>query len=1130
MKRLFLFLTGGILLVLFTGVFTLWVFSRIHHKSAHEEVVNILNHHLNHQVHFGDFNLSLIKKFPNILIELDDIRIHDGAQEILRIGELDLIINVKNLRMDSFELSRIIASQVIFNSVIDQNGNKPVFFKSQEKAYQPKKRHLSIESHDLELLDARLYFENKVKGNQAYISVEKGLFDLEIKDRHIQLLGEANGKIDTIISNHNKLISNLPIKAENASISIDQEKKLTHISGDAFYVHGILLNPEIELKKQDTGQTIDLVIEGENDLDRFMDVVNLQLGFQFKQVNPGAHLKLVYRQQGFVNPFERPYSEIDFEIMGADIESGSLPYPITDICLKGNLNNGEDHDPSSSNILIDTLSARINDSYVHSKFHLTNLKDPYIDGVLQADVNLAHLFSNGKIRSRGKLEANLYIKDKISELKRVQVDKKKGVHGNLKLSNAAIEIPSEKLKLTIPYAEIVLTNDQLSFHKMGITLNNSTLFLQGKLEDLHNTWLPSERIRGNFRVDFSSINLADFGVKKDTLSSKKQTLKIPKVNLNIAVSGKELITDAGEFTNLRLKTVLDPTGIEIPDFSVGYQSGSVKGNLLLKVSDGQPEALKGNISGTFNRLNLDDLKLSQKSSRSKGVTMPNMTDVLFKLKVGQGKFHGQDFQNLDLTGKLNNEEVKIERLKTNVLGGQLLLYADAKFNPGQGLWYLKANGNTRLYHLRAEDLLKGSREKNNTSGKKGQFQMPGITDIQLGFQIDTLDYGDLSFHHIKTGVSFTRDHFSTDEFSLDLPSGKANINLYVQDYLKEEPFIKGQVEFIFDTLAIENIVQDISSFHPEKTRPDQEKIFKIPDNLDLSLHLESDWLKYKELLTEDFQLDASINNEILIIDLLKTYHKNNMFELYGSLGNNPYSQISGHLYNKMVKMPVKDILSSFDNFNQDQFTYMNTSGNISWEADYYMTLTSTLQPLSDQNFLKFDFTIQDGILSDNEMINKTLFFIGHKVKEEIHIHNATFNTFLYKDWIIVKDVKINNSISNMEIFGNYHQSDSLLDLHLNISLSDLFFRSGEKRKIQTDEGIMSLEKDASLFIDLTGSLTHQQIKIRNKHKHNAAWKDQLQFISQVEKDFQNQIHQFYQSKEYVMGNRKINSTFDLSRD
>ena len=1132
MKRLFLFLTGGILLVLFAGVFTLWIFSRIHHKSTHEEVVNFLNHHINHQVHFGDFNLSLIKKFPNILIELDDIRIHDGAQEILRVGELDLVINVKNLRMDSFELSRIIASQVIFNSVIDQNGNKPVLFKSQEKAYKPKKRYLSIESHDLELLDARLYFENKVKGNQAYISVDNGLFDLEIKDRHIHLLGEATGKIDTIISNHNKLFSNLPVKAENASISIDQDKKLTHISGDAFYVHGILLKPEIEFKKQDDGQTIDLVIEGENDLDRFMDVVNLQLGFQYKQVNPGAQLKLAYRQHGFVNPFKRPYSEIDFEIMGADIESGSLPYPITDICLKGNLNNGEDHDPSSSNILIDTLSARINDSYVHSKFHLTNLKDPYIDGVLLADVNLAHLFSNGKIRSSGKLEANLYIKDKISELKKVQVDKKKGVHGNLKLSNAVIEIPSEKLNLKIPHAEIVLTNDQISLHKMSITLNNSTLFLEGKLEDLHNTWLPSENIRGNFQVDFSSINLADLSMKKDTLSSKKQTFKIPKVKLNIAVSGKELITDAGKFTNLRLKTALDPTGMDIPDFSVGYQAGSVKGNLFLKFSDGQPDALKGHISGAFDRLNLDDLKFSQKSksSRSKGVTLPSNTEVHFNLGVRHGKFQGQDFQNLDLTGKLNNEELKIERLKTNVLGGQFFLYADAKFNPTQGLWYLKANGNCRLYHLRTEDLLTGLKSKNQPPEKKKKFQMPEITDIQLGFQIDTLDYGDFSFHRVKTGVSFTRDHFSTDEFTLNLPSGKANINLHVRDYLQEKPFIRGQVDLMFDTLEIGSIVQAISSFHPQRTTSSQQKQFKIPENVDLTLHLESDWLLYEKLLASDLQLNASLNNEILIIDLLKTFYKNSMFELYGSLGNNPYSQISGHLYNKMVKMPVNDILLSFNNFKQNQFTYQNTSGDISWEADYYVTLTSTLQPLSEQNYLKFDFNIQDGIISDNEMINKTLFFIGHRVKEEIHIHNATFNTFLYKDWVIIKDVKINNSISNMEIFGNYHQSDSLLDLHLNLSLTDLFFRSGEKRKIQTDEGIMSLEKDASLYIDLTGNLSHQQFKIRNKRKHNAAVKDQVQFISQVEKDFQNQIHQFYQNKEYVLGNRKIMSTFELSMD
>lgn len=1093
-------------------------------------MVDFLNHHIVHQVHFGDYNLSLIKRFPNILIELDDIRIHDGEEEILKAGELDVVINVKNLRMDSFELSRIIASNVILNSITDEHGKKPELFKSQNKTYQPKKRYLSLKSHDLELNNAQLFFENKFKGNRAYISVDKGQFDLEIKNRHIRILGEITGKIDSIISNHSKLFSNLPVKAVNASITIDQDQQLTHISGDAFYLHGIRLKPEIELKKQDDGQTIDLAIEGENDFDQFMKAINLQFGFEFKQVNPGAQLKLAYRQHGFVNPFKRPYSEMNFEIIDASIESNSLPYPVTDIWLKGNLNNGDDHDPSSSNILIDTLSARIAESYVHSKLHLTNLKDPFIDGVLQADINLAHLFNNGQIRSKGKIEANLIVKDKISELNKVHLDKNKGVQGNLTLVNADIEIPDESLKIKIPHAEILLVNHRVSLPKTSITLNNSTFSLQGKLEDLHNISQSQALINGDFQIDFRTFNLSDLALKKDTLSVKKRTLKIPRVNFNIGINGKELITDGGKFTNIKFNTIIDPSGMEFPKLNFNYQTGSVKGNLTLKVSQDIPESIKGNISGNFNYLNLDELKFSNKSSNSKGISLPKDTDIHFDIKVAQGKFQEQAFHNLDLAGELFAEELKIGRMKTNVLGGQFFLYADAKFNASQGLWYLKANGNTRLYHLKAEEFLSRQKNKNNQTGNNHKFQMPENTDIQMGFQVDTLDYGDFNFYQIKTGISITQDHLNTDDFTLRLPSGKANISLRIQDYLKERPFIKGQVDLVYDTLEIENLVHAISSFHPEKTYSHRQKTFKIPENIDLTLHLESDWLRYKDMWAEDFQLNASLNNEILIIDLLKTTYKNNLFEVYGSLANNQSAQISGHIYNKMLRMPIEDILHSLNNFNQDQFTHQNTTGNISWEADYYLTLNSMLQPLNNQNYLKFDFTIHDGIITDNAMINKTLFFIGHRVKEEIHIHNATFNTFLYKDWVLIRDVKINNSISNIELFGSYHQPDSLLDLHLNLSLTDLFFRSGAKRKIQTDEGVMNLEKDASLYIDLTGSLAHQQIKIRNRRKHNAAQKDQMQFLSQVEKDFQNQIHQFYQNKEYVLGNRKINSTFELSMD
>jgi len=109
MKKLFLIILACIIGLTAVASSILWIFSRIHHQSVHQEVVGFLNHHLPHSIHFKDLNLSYLKKFPNIQIELQDILIKDGEKELLKIGELELVLKLKNLGMNSFELKKIIA-------------------------------------------------------------------------------------------------------------------------------------------------------------------------------------------------------------------------------------------------------------------------------------------------------------------------------------------------------------------------------------------------------------------------------------------------------------------------------------------------------------------------------------------------------------------------------------------------------------------------------------------------------------------------------------------------------------------------------------------------------------------------------------------------------------------------------------------------------------------------------------------------------------------------------------------------------------------------------------------------------------------------------------------------------------
>jgi hypothetical protein len=121
-------------------------------------------------------------------------------------------------------------------------------------------------------------------------------------------------------------------------------------------------------------------------------------------------------------------------------------------------------------------------------------------------------------------------------------------------------------------------------------------------------------------------------------------------------------------------------------------------------------------------------------------------------------------------------------------------------------------------------------------------------------------------------------------------------------------------------LKTESIMQKAASFHPQNTAPNLQKLFRVSVNIDLAVQIEAGLIKYRGLEAHGLQINTTLNIEMFMIDQLRAFYKNSPLESYGSLANNSNSQITGHLYNKIVKMPLEDVLYSIDNFNQTQFS------------------------------------------------------------------------------------------------------------------------------------------------------------------------------------------------------------------
>ena len=241
MKKAIKVISIGVALVIFTPIIALFVLSKIHHHSAHQEIVEVLNQELDGKIVFEDFNFSYLKSFPHVHAELIDITILDSNSGISKIGKLDILINLKSLWKGNLEIEKFLINDAFIYHEIDSLGNKPQIFSSKKKSQGNRKRSLVIESHDVEVINSQFYLGNMVKGNRLFISVQKGIFNLAVTDSAILISGNVSAKLDTLISNHMVLFTNLPASVKNAVFKIDKS------SGEKELVNGIILAHTLEL-------------------------------------------------------------------------------------------------------------------------------------------------------------------------------------------------------------------------------------------------------------------------------------------------------------------------------------------------------------------------------------------------------------------------------------------------------------------------------------------------------------------------------------------------------------------------------------------------------------------------------------------------------------------------------------------------------------------------------------------------------------------------------------------------------------------------------------------------------------------------------------------------------------------
>jgi hypothetical protein len=870
---------------------------------------------------YDQVRVSFLKSFPKVHLEITGIVGSDQDHEVIKAGKITVIFNLRKIIHDSVDIQQVVIRDASINLFTDVHGGLTQLFSSQKSNPQDSEKSMSFSIREILVYNFRFRSENRVKKNMLRFEVTTGSFLVDIDKPLTRLTAKFKGRLDSLTSRGTLILTNLAAGSDKLVVVNDDERKVLALEQGIIMAENLELKPSFSLSKQEDGKMIDWSIRCDNDLNDFLSIFNMKAGKDLKQTNPDAKATLIFSQKGIISANQNPYTELDFAISDAKIESNKITYPVTDLFISGNYNNGENHSSQSASIRIDTLHARIGDSFLEGKANVYDLKDPQISAKLTARFDLRDIIKPTDLFSAaGLISANVNINSRLNAFEKDGITGKDLASGEIDLQNLDFYLQDSSYRVQIKNGQINLKNQLLSINRFYGTLNNENFYIEGQLTDFNNL-VEKQKIEGKINAGFDHINLKGpvLTDKPDTTSSRFMKFLLSHLVLSLNASIEKLTGQFGEMDDIDLHGNWEEGAFSIQELDLNYKGLVIQGDGLLSFKNSRLDSISGLAGIHGKRIDLQAL---------------------------------QEVSNLHGKGSEKAIPVQIPKIKL-----QVRITIDTL-----------QNGKTLIFNL------SGSTMSSTNTFRQSQTHSDGSNDF-------------------KTEFSFAAD--------------KMNYNNIMADSI----LVAG-------------------NFYGGKTE---------------------------------------------IKRCLFNYAGGNL-SLEGILHSNVDQTTTGNFNSSATGVDVKQILSSFGNFGQSFLTDENVSGKVSWTADLYFRLDSNFNPIDNDNLWKFNFKMTDSQLSNVVPVENALSFIRQKSKEDILISDLEFTTFFTGKKLYFQDVAIKNSISDMNIFGTYSTLDTVADLNLQISLSDLLFKSLKKRMIETEEGLMDVGKDKNINLKFTGTIGQHHVK------------------------------------------------------
>ena len=521
-----------VVLVLIVLFFAAMIIIPMVFKGRIMEVVKTeINKTVNAKVEFDEFDLSLLKNFPNFSASLKGLSV-EGIGEfegdtLVKAGDIRIIINLFDVfKGDSYRVKsiEIFRPQLSLISRTDGAVNWDIALETDEVV--PEVKPTEVASAEISSDDVLMLQLNSLEiydGSLRYLD-EVMKVDVQIKGLNHKLSGDLSADFTTLKTNTTiedfqmdyegvRYMNDMQIEAK-ADIDADLKNAIYTFKKNSVRLNNVELGFDGSVAM--VGEDINTQLTFKTQKTEFKDLLSM-VPTIYAQNLEGLTTKGTFSIDGMVkgaySEESLPAFRLSLNVLDGYIQYPDLPQPISNIAMKANVQNpGGDADNTVVDMENFHLEVLGNPMDISLKVE-NPISDPYIESRLAGRMNLADISKVYPLDSgdqmNGNFRADIELKGKVSDLDNGYYDDFLAI-GSLLVSDFSYKTSALQDVVSIHNAQLNFSPEYLDLVSMKTRIGRNDIAASGKIRNYIAYALKGDELMGQLKIRSHYLNLNDF--------------------------------------------------------------------------------------------------------------------------------------------------------------------------------------------------------------------------------------------------------------------------------------------------------------------------------------------------------------------------------------------------------------------------------------------------------------------------------------------------------------------------------------------------------------------------------------------------------------------------------------------